>query len=243
MCGEIGQQPAEEGRIGTRCNRQKQVGIVSRRGAARIDHHDPGAALALVCDHPLVQHRMAPGGVRSDQHDEVGAVDIFISARHGVGPERAPLSGDRGCHAEPGIGVDIRRADEALHQLVGDVVVLGQQLAGEIKRDGAGTVPRDDLLEAVRDRRERRIPSDPRQRAIALPAHRMQKPTIKRKRFAKGRSFGAQPSEICRMIRIGRNHRAAAAIRLRQHAAADAAIRTGGTDRRQMAGCVHCCFA
>ena len=38
-------------------------------------------------------------------------------------------------HAKPGIGVDIAAADEALHQLVGDVVVLGQELAGDIEGD------------------------------------------------------------------------------------------------------------
>jgi hypothetical protein len=51
---------------------QKQIGLVAGRGAARIDHHDLGAALAPVARHALEQHRMAPGGVRADQHEKVG---------------------------------------------------------------------------------------------------------------------------------------------------------------------------
>ena len=46
---------------------------------------------------------------------------------------RRAMAGDGGGHAEPGVGVDVAGADEALHQLVGDVVVLGQELAGDIE--------------------------------------------------------------------------------------------------------------
>ncbi|MNR53681.1 hypothetical protein D3C85_1737320 [compost metagenome] len=43
------------------------------------------------------------------------------------------MAGHRGGHAEARIGVDIRRTDEALHQLVGDVVIFGQQLTGDVE--------------------------------------------------------------------------------------------------------------
>ena len=69
------------------------------------------------------------------------------------------MAGDRRRHAQPRIGVDIGRADEALHQLVGDVVVLGEQLAREIERDRVRPVALDDALEAVRRRGRAPCPS------------------------------------------------------------------------------------
>ena len=131
--GEMHQQAAEQRGVHAGRDGQEQVGIFRGRGAARVDHDDLGAARALVGDHALVQHRMAPGGVGADQNDEIGVVEILIGARHGVGAEGAAMAGDRRRHAQPRIGVDIGRADEALHQLVGDVIILGQQLAGQIE--------------------------------------------------------------------------------------------------------------
>ena len=92
---------------------------------------------------------MTPGGVRPDEDDQIGLVQIGIDAGHGVRAERAAVRGDRGRHAQARIGVDIGRADEALHQLVGDVIVLGQKLAGEIERDRTGSVALDDTAETV----------------------------------------------------------------------------------------------
>ena len=103
-------------------------------------------------EHALEQHRMAPGGVRADEHDQVGLVEVLVAAGHRVGAEGAAVAGDRRRHAQPRIGVDVGRADEALHQLVGDVIVLGQQLAGEIERDRVRPVALDDAREAVGDR-------------------------------------------------------------------------------------------
>ena len=46
-----------------------------------------------------------------------------------IGTEGALVCRHRRGHAQPRIGVDISAADKALHQLVGDVIILGQQLA------------------------------------------------------------------------------------------------------------------
>ena len=77
---------------------------------------------------------MAPRRVRANQQDQIGLIEILVIARHRVGPESALVAGDGGGHAEPRIGIDIGRADEAFHQLVGDVIVLGQQLTGNVER-------------------------------------------------------------------------------------------------------------
>ena len=52
--------------------RNRSASSAGRR-AARIDHDDLGAALAPVAHHALEQDRMAPGGVRADQHDQRSA--------------------------------------------------------------------------------------------------------------------------------------------------------------------------
>ena len=128
----------------------------------------------------------------------------------------------------------LARAEKAFHQLVGDVIVLGQQLPGQIERDRVRAVAVDDGAKAGRDLVERRIPGDARKRTIVLPQHRVQQAPIERQRLAKRRTLGAQPSEIGRMERIARDRRAAIAVRHRQHAAADAAIRAGGAHGLRM---------
>ena len=129
---------------------EMQVGLLGGRGAARIDHHELGAALAPVLLHALEQNRMAPRGVRADEHDQVGLIEILVESRHRVGAEGAAMARDRRGHAQPRIGVDVRRAEEALHQLVGDVIVLGEQLPREIERDRVRPVALDDAPEAIR---------------------------------------------------------------------------------------------
>jgi hypothetical protein len=62
-------------------------------------------------------------------------------------------------HAQPGIGVDVGRADEALGELVDDVIVLGQNLAGDIEGDRIRPMLADDFGKTVRDMIERRIPA------------------------------------------------------------------------------------
>ena len=151
--GEMDQQPAEQRGVGARRNRQEQIGLVAGRGAARIDHHDLGAAFAPVARHALVQHRMAPGGVGADQDEQIGLVEILVAAGHHILAEGAAVAGDGRGHAQPRIGVDVGRAEEALHQLVGDVIVLGEQLAGEIEGDRVRPVALDDAAKAVGDGR------------------------------------------------------------------------------------------
>jgi hypothetical protein len=77
-----------------------EIGVLRGRGAAGIDDHDFRAAPALVFDHALKQHRVAPGGVRSNQDDKIGMVEVFVAAGDGIGAEGAYVPGDRGGHAQ-----------------------------------------------------------------------------------------------------------------------------------------------
>ena len=74
-----------------------------------------------------MEDRVAPGEVGADEDDQIGFLEVLVGPGDGVGAERAAVARDRGGHAEPAVGVDVGGADEPLHQLVGDVVVLGQR--------------------------------------------------------------------------------------------------------------------
>ena len=159
---------------------------------------------------PCARHRCAgraPGWhqaeIGADQHDEVGELEILVVAGHHVLAEGALVAGDRRRHAEPRIGVDVGGADEALHQLVGDVVVLGQQLARDVERDGVGPVLGDGVREA--SRRPGRAPR-PSRRARP-PIVGMEQPALERQRLAQRRALGAEPAAIGRVVADRRRSR------------------------------------
>ena len=129
--------------VGAGPDGEMQVGALAGGRAARIDVDDAHAALGARHLDALVEDRVAPGRIRADQHDEIGELQVVVALRHDVGAEGAAVAGHRGGHAQARVGVDVRRADEALGQLVGDVIVLGQQLAREVEGDRlAGRAPR-----------------------------------------------------------------------------------------------------
>ena len=163
---------------------------------------------------------MAPRRIGAGEHHEIGGVEISVALRHDVGAERAAVAGDGRGHAQPRVGVDVRCADEALRQLVGDVVVLGQQLPREIERDGAGAVLGADALQLTRDVIERGVPAD-----ISIADARRQQPRLEAERFAERRSLRAQPPEVGGMPRVAGDRRTAGSVRLCLDATADATVR------------------
>ena len=206
---------------------QMQVGDVGGHGAARVDQHDLHLRpLLLRRRDALVEHRMAPGEVGADQHDEIGKFQILVGARHRVGAEGAPVAGHRRGHAEARIGVDVGRADEALHQLVGDVVVLGQQLARDVEGDRVRAMLGDGLARTSPRRGRAPRPSSTRAPSI----FGCKQPAVEAERLAERRALGAEPAEIGRMVGVAARRTLCRRRRLRQHAAADPAIGAGGPD-------------
>ena len=156
--GKVRQQPVEQQHVGARVERQMQVAFIGGCGAARIDHDDLGAALFSRGEQALIEDRVAPGGVGAGQHDEVGLLEILVGARHDVFAEGAAMACHRRSHAQPRIGVDVGRTDETLHQLVGDVIVFGEQLPGDVEGDRVRTVLCDGPGESGGDEVERLVP-------------------------------------------------------------------------------------
>ena len=92
--GQVHQQSAEQRGVRARFQSEEQIVLADRVGPARIDHHDAGAAALLVDEHALIQHRMAPGRVGADQHQQIRLVEILVAAGHRVGAECAAVAGD-----------------------------------------------------------------------------------------------------------------------------------------------------
>ena len=138
-----------------------QVGDLARRGAARVDHDDPVVPrFSCAATRRWYSTGWHQAALRADQHDQVGLLEILVAAGHHVRAEGAAVAGDRRGHAEPRIGVDVGGADEALHQLVGDVVVLGQELAGDVEGDRVRPVLGDRCARNVAgDQVERLVPA------------------------------------------------------------------------------------
>ncbi len=224
VLAEPGEQPGEQSDVAIRRDRQVHVGDVSGHGATRVDQHDlhlrplfPGRGDALV------EHGMAPGEVGADQHDQVGKLQVIIGSRYGVGAEGAAVAGDRGSHAQARIGVDVGRADKTLHQLVGDVIILGQQLAGDIEGDRIRAVLGDGLREGRGDEVERLVPAG----AAAVDLG-MEQPAVEVDGLGQCRALGAEPAEIGRMVGVAADGHLPVRGDLRQHAAAHPAIGAGG---------------
>jgi hypothetical protein len=148
----------------------------------------------------LEQDGMAPGGVRAHQHDHVGQFQVVVAAGHQVFAERALVARHGRRHAQARIGVDVRAAHVALHELVGDVVVLGQQLARDVQRDRVGAVLGDDGAQAARHPVQRRIPetrrSTPSTRICGC-SRRLQAQGV-----AQRRAFHAQAAQVGRVAGI-----------------------------------------
>ena len=223
---EMRQQAIEQRHVRSGSQREVEVGARRRRRPARIDDDDARAAPFLCRDEPLEEHRVAPGEVRADEDDEIGLFEVGVGAGHHIGAKGAAVAGDGRGHAEARIGVDIGRADEALHQLVGDVVVLGEKLAGDIEGDRVRSMGGDGLGEAAGDEIERPLPA----RALAAD-FRVEQPAVGPERLGEGRPLGTEAAEVRRMVGIATDRHGAVGRHVGEDAAADAAIGTGGANR------------
>src|SRR5688572_4811240 len=133
------------------------------------------------------------------------------------------MASDRRGHAEARVGIDVRRADKTLHQLVGDVVIFGQELAGKVEGDSVLSMLRDDVLQTAGDMIKRVGPGHRFELAVAAADHRLQQALLEPERLAERRAFRTKLAKICGMIRITGDVRAALSVRRSYYTAANAA--------------------
>ena len=229
------QQRAQQREVGARAHRQVQVGALGGRRAARVGADDE-RALGLTVADAAPEDRVAGGGVRAQQQEAVGERDVGVGRRRAVEAERAAVAGDRRGHAQPRVGVDVVRAEKALGELVDRVVVLGQQLAGDVERDGVGAVLVDDRAQPAGERAEHVLPGARLEARVAVVA-------VQRHGRAVGRRDGERQAErlAARAPAVGGMRgvaadggQAAVVIDVGQQAAADATV--GALGR----GGLHC---
>ncbi len=223
-----GEQAVEQADVRAGAHWQMEVGNLGGCGAARVDDDQLELRTALLFVHnALEQDRMAPGHIRPGEHDQVRQCQILITSGDQVGAERPTVSRYRGRHAQPGVGIDIGAADEAFHQLVGDVVVLRQELARNVERHCVRTVALYDVSEVLRDPCEGVVPARPL--AIDL---RIQEALFEADRVGQRRAFRAQAAKVRGMLRIARDlDGATVGSAPSQNPAANPAIGTGRADR------------
>ncbi len=198
-----------------------QIGQITGGGAAGIDHHHSGVrARFFRGDHALVQHRMGPGGVGAHQHQQLGAVQILIAAGHAVAAEGALVAGHRRRHAEPAVGVHVGAADKAFHQLIGDVIVLGEQLPGAIAGHAVGAVFHHGVAQPPRHFIQRAVPIH--HRAVHF---RVQQPVVMVEGFMERSALYTKTPLVGRVVRHS-GHAVAGAVH--GHTATHAAVRAGG---------------
>ena len=136
-----------------------KIGGLSRCRFARIDNDKTRAAFLPRRFETLKEHRMAPGRIRPGQNEKIRLLEILINARHHILSKRAPVPGNGRGHAKAGIRIDIARADEPLHQLVGGIIVFRQKLARQIKGNSVRPMRFADMQEAFGDMIKRPLPA------------------------------------------------------------------------------------
>ena len=219
------QQAVEQHGVAAGAQGQMQIGEGADFGAAGVDHdHAHRRVARLRRRDALIEHGMAPGGVGADEDDQLRLLQILVVSRHDVGAEGALVASDGGGHAEARVGVDIGCADEALGELVDDVIILRQQLTRDIEGDGVGPIFGDRARQAVGDARDGLRPGD----GAAVDA-RLQQAVFEAEGLGKRRALRAQAAEIGGMLGIAAHRR----VVPNQNAAADAAIGAGRL------GCAH----
>ena len=212
-----------------------QVRALGGLRPARVGADDERALGLAVADAPP-EDRMAGRRVRPQQQEAVGQADVGVRRRRAVEAERAAVAGDRRGHAQARVGVDVVRAEKALGELVDRVVVLGQQLAGDVEGDGVGPVFVDDRVDTAGERAEHVLPADRLQSRVAVIAPQ-------RDRRAVGRVDGERQAErlaagaaaVRRMMHVAADRdQAAVVVDVGEQAASDAAVRALGR------GGLHC---
>ena len=229
------QHGVEQHHVAARQQGQEQIGHGRSVGAARIGHDDlhgrvGGARVLDAAKHDGVR----PGRVAAGDEQALRVAQVVVAGGRRVGAQRGLVAGHGAAHAQARVGVDVVGADQALGQLVEDVVVLGEQLAAQIEAHRVGAVAVDGGGEALRRGVESRVPVDGVRCLAALRAQLgLQQPGLQCDGPAggevQGAALGAQAAEVGGVVGVAAHAGDGVAVGLDDHAAAYAAVGAGGT--------------
>ena len=142
-------------------NGQVQIGRVGRGCAPGVDSDDEQLRATCLFRHDaLINDGMTPGQIGAYQHDKLGAVQILVAAGHCVGTECALVTDNTGCHAQPGVGINVGCTQPALGQLVNHIIVFCQYLTTDIEGNRVMTILTNRVIELFSNVSSCLIPAD-----------------------------------------------------------------------------------
>ena len=224
------QQAVEQRHIGAWGDGQVQVGQLAGVGAPWVDDDDRHLGpRRLGRFQATEQDRMRVGHVAAGDQQAVGLLDILVAAGRGVGTQAALVADHRRAHAQARVAVDVVGADQGAGQLVEGVVVLGQQLAGDVEGHAVRAVLADGLGEHAGGVVEGAVPAAAGTgHALAQAQLGVEGAGVEVAGQVQGRALAAQAAEVGRVAGVALHPEDLLAIVLDQHAAADAAVAAGG---------------
>ena len=165
--------------VGAGLDRQVQVRQFAGVCAARVDHdYLHVRPLAFRFFQPTEQHRVGVSHVAANDQHAVAELNVFVVTRWCVGTQAAFVADHCGRHAQPRIAVDIVGADQCSGQFVECVVVLGQQLPGNVKRNAVRAVFAKGVSEHVGSMVKRCVPiGDAARQGFTQAQFRVQRPS------------------------------------------------------------------
>ncbi|VWC39015.1 hypothetical protein BST28156_06867 [Burkholderia stagnalis] len=218
------QQPVHQREIGARADLQEQVRLVRGAGAPQIDDDQLRAGLHAV-HHSQKQDRVAIGHVRADHEEQVRAIEVLVRARRAVRAERQLVAAARARHAQARVRLDPVGADEALRQLVDEVLRLDRHLAGHVERQRVRAVRIEHRAQAAAGFGDRVAHRQRHEVVLARVAHeRALEPPGFAQRDVRRRAFRAEPPEVGRMVGVAGHLDDLALLDVQHHPAADAAV-------------------
>src|SRR5260370_34495088 len=93
----------------------------------RIDHDD--LRMIFVLANALPHDWMRNAKVRTDEHEHIGFLEIFVGIRWRIEAERLFVSRGRGCHALTGVAVAVKHPHTELCERAEERQFLGANLA------------------------------------------------------------------------------------------------------------------
>ena len=218
------QQTVQECQVGARLDLQEQARLVRRRIAARIDHDQSGAGLDAL-HHAQIQDRVAVRHVGADHEEQIGLVEILIRARRTVGAQRELVAAAGARHAQARVRFDIVGTDEALGELVHEVLRLDRHLPRHVERQRVGAMRVEQRAQAAASVGDHLVERQRDRVAIAVAALESVFETSRlAQRDVGRRALGAKPSEVGRMFLVAGDLDDLAVLYLQDHAAANAAV-------------------
>lgn len=186
---------------------EMHVGSLRGWSPPRIDHGPRSPPLPARDLQAAEQDRVGVRRVAAPEENVAGLFQVVVAAGRSVSAEGALVGGDGRGHAEPRVGVHVCGSKQALAELVGHVVVLGQELAGQVEGDGTGAAFVDGRPDPPRHVLDRRRPAD-----TAAAHHRLQKPIAGSHHLGQTLPLGTQAPSVGGMVGVAGNASDPAAV-------------------------------